>query len=490
MQLQSYDGNVREVEADAVVVGLFRDGQLAGAAGQVDEATGGALRRLLASGEITGRVLETTSLLAPSGMQAGQVLVVGLGDKEAFDAGIAAQAAGAAAKALATRQRKRVAYGLGAEWTKPQREHAIAGALAGCTGQDLYRAEKKLFPPAEVLWPGDDADLEAGRILGEAVNWTRRMVNLPAADVYPASFADMTAAAAGDCGLEVEIWDEKRLADERCGALLAVAQGSSQPARLVILRHRGSEARQPELALVGKGVTFDSGGLSLKTSEGMTTMKCDMAGAATVCGAMQAIAKLELPVHVVALAGLVENLTGPSAYKLGDVLHTRQGTTIEVLNTDAEGRLVLADVLDVAVGTGAAKIVDLATLTGACMVALGLDVAGLMTNDQAWCDQVAAAAKHCGEPVWQLPMLALYNEQIESKVADIKNIGEGRFAGAITAAKLLERFVAERPWTHIDIAGPSFRDKPKPWCDAGASGQMVRTLVELARLCGAHRSAC
>ena len=197
---------------------------------------------------------------------------------------------------------------------------------------------------------------------------------------------------------------------------------------------------------------------------------------------MQAIAQLKLPINVVGIAGLVENMTGPAAMKLGDVLRARNGRTIEVHNTDAEGRLVLADLLSLAVDLGVAKIVDLATLTGACVVALGTEVAGVMTNDQPWCDAVLAAARRMGEPIWQLPMYPeVYDELIKSEVADIKNVGDGRWGGAITAAKFLEQFVGSTPWAHIDIAGPAFRDKPKPWSDAGASGQFVRTLVQIAR---------
>jgi leucyl aminopeptidase len=213
----------------------------------------------------------------------------------------------------------------------------------------------------------------------------------------------------------------------------------------------------------------------------MKTMKCDMAGAATVLGAMHAIARLQLPMNVIGLVGLVENMVSGHSYKLGDILTARNGKTIEVLNTDAEGRLVLADTLDVAVERGAERIIDLATLTGACLVALGTDVAGLMTNDQDWCDRVAAAASACGEPAWQLPMFPEFAEQIKSKVADIKNIGEGRWGGTITAAKFLEEFVQEKPWVHIDIAGPAFLDNAKPWIDAGATGSFVRTLVEVVR---------
>jgi leucyl aminopeptidase len=251
----------------------------------------------------------------------------------------------------------------------------------------------------------------------------------------------------------------------------------------VLLRYRGPGASgdRPDVALVGKGVTFDSGGLSLKPSESMLTMKCDMAGAAAMLAAAATLAALAAPVHLVAAVGLVENMTGPAAYKLGDVITARSGTTIEIHNTDAEGRVVLADVLDVVRGLAPRRIVDAATLTGACMVALGHDVAGLFTNDQGWCDAIAAAARTVGEPVWQLPMYPDYDDQIKSEVADIKNVGDGRWGGAITAAKFLERFVGGIPWTHVDIAGPAFAEKPRPWTDGGGTGFLVRSLVELLR---------
>jgi leucyl aminopeptidase len=358
--------------------------------------------------------------------------------------------------------------------------------MVGSRGQDLYRAERKLHPPEKLLWFGvDEAALGRGETLGDAVNFARRLVNAPPQEIYPESLANIAADVAAECGLAGEIWDEDRLAYERCGALLAVGRGSSRPPRMAILHYDGRPTGAQEdgglLALVGKGVTFDSGGLSIKPTDGMFTMKCDMAGAATVIAAMRAIAKLILPIRVIGLVGMVENLISGESYKLGDVLVARNGRTIEVHNTDAEGRLVLADVLSVAVDRGATRIIDLATLTGACVVALGNDVAGVMTNDQPWCDQVLAAARCCGELAWQLPMYSLYDEQIKSDVADIKNVGEGRWGGAITAAKFLEQFVGRTSWTHIDIAGPAFREKAKPYCDAGASGQFVRTLVEVAR---------
>jgi len=470
------------VEADAVVLFLPEGGVGTAAAADIDVATGGLLGRLAAGGELAGKRFECTPLLAPAGLRAGQLLVVGLGKQEEVDAGVLFKAAATAARQLAGRPRSRVAFLAESHWTLRETEQAVAGAAVGMVGQDLYRAERRRTPFGRTLWLGADPTAVAtGATIGSGVNLARRLVNLAPDDLYPESFAAEAAAIAGRTGLEIEIWDEERLRAERCHAILAVARGSHRPARLVMARHRGCDGPAPQLALVGKGVTFDSGGLSLKPSESMMGMKCDMSGAAAMLGAVATIAALKLPVDVVAAIGLVENMTGPAAYKLGDVITARSGTTIEVHNTDAEGRIVLADVLDVVRGLAPGRIVDTATLTGACMVALGHDVAGLFTNDQPWCDTVAAAARAVGEPVWQLPMYPEYGEQIVSDVADIKNVGDGRWGGAITAAKFLERFVGDIPWTHIDIAGPAFAEKAKPWTDGGGTGAMVRPLVELAR---------
>jgi leucyl aminopeptidase len=471
-----------DIEADALVVGVFEGGQLSDPAQQIDAALQGAITKLIQRGEFSGKLYETAPLLVSVG-RASQVLLVGLGKRDRLDVGVAYRVSAAAARALSSRSRARVAMLLDDHWPAELTESGIAGALTGVRGQDLYRAEKKRHPFGTLLWSSKHQPaLESGRILGEAISLARELVNSPADVIYPETFAQRAGEVAQDCGLEITVWDEEKLAAERCGALLAVAKGSSRPARLVILHYRGGAKDAPTLGIVGKGVTFDSGGLSLKPSDGMLTMKCDKAGACTMLAALQAIARLKLPINVLGVAGLVENMTGPAAMKLGDVLTARNGRTIEVHNTDAEGRLVLADALDVAREMGANQIVDLATLTGACVVALGTEVAGAMTNNEPLCDAVLAAARTVGEPVWELPMFPeIYNEQIKSEVADIKNVGEGRWGGAITAAKFLEQFVGDTPWVHLDIAGPAFRDKPKPWCDAGASGQFVRTLVELAR---------
>jgi leucyl aminopeptidase len=482
MKVVSFEGSLDKITADAVVVGIWADGSLPAATSQLDELTGGVVRRLLEAKEASTKRGDVTTLLAPSGIPALQAVIVGLGDKADFDRGAALRVAAAASKSLAARPRDKVAMFLAEACSPEQLESLVCGAMIGCVGQDLYKTEKKLKAFGELQFAGvGKPALESGQILAESVNLARALVNEPPSEIFPESFARRASEVAKSCGLECEIWDKARLEKERCGSLLAVARGSAKDPRMVILRHAGGKSSDAWLALVGKGVTFDSGGLSIKPTDGMLTMKCDMAGAATVTGAMQAIARLKLPINVLGLAGLVENMLSGDSYKLGDVLKARSGKTIEVHNTDAEGRLVLADVLDVAIERGAAKLIDLATLTGACVVALGTDIAGLMTNDQTWCDRVKASADSVGEQTWQLPMFAEFAEQIKGDVADIKNVGAGRWGGAITAGKFLEEFVQGKPWVHMDIAGPAFLEKPKPYLDAGASGAYVRTLVEVAR---------
>jgi leucyl aminopeptidase len=410
-------------------------------------------------------------------IKANVVLAMGLGDPEKADPALSFRVAGVASQYLAKKPRRHIGYFLEID----SMSDAVCGSMVGCVGQDLYRAEKKLNPPGKITWwAKDDETIRQGEILGNSVNLTRRLVNEPANEIYPETLADQCRAVGASANFEVEIWNQERLQQEKCGALLAVAQGSDKEARLVIMNYQGGPKGQLPLTLVGKGVTFDSGGLSLKPSDAMFDMKCDMTGAATVIGAMDAIARLKLPVNVRGIIGCVENMVSGRCYKLGDVLTARNGKTIEIHNTDAEGRLVLADALCVAIDQGAGKLLDLATLTGACMVALGRDVAGIMANEQAWCDEVMAAANASGEEIWQLPMFDEYSEQIKSNVADIKNVGDGRWGGAITAAKFLEEFVGDVQWAHIDIAGPSFGEKPRDWIDGGASGCFVRTLVNLA----------
>lgn len=438
----------------------------------------GWIDRLIDGGQLRGKKGEVTLLAGPDRSGPGMILVIGIGPAAEMSPGLAFDTAATTIRKITDRPYQRVRVALASAIDSSSHCWMVAGLVAGCEGQGIYQSEQSIHVPVVIEVAGvSEPDIRRGQAIGEAINCTRRLVNEPPAIMYPQSFAEQAVELGRAAGLEVEVWDEDKLAAEGCRAMLAVGSGSDRKPRLVRLQYNGG-GDEPPIALVGKGVTFDSGGLSLKPSESMADMKCDMAGAATVVGVLCALAKLRVKQNVIGFCGLAENMVSGSSYKLGDVIETRSGKTIEILNTDAEGRVVLSDTLDVAIGFQPSAIVDLATLTGACMVALGREVAGLMTNDQALCDQLIAAAGDVGEPVWQLPMFELYDEKVKSLVADIKNIGEGRWGGAITAAKFLENFVGDAPWVHIDIAGPAFADSAKPSHDAGATGTMVRTLLQ------------
>ena len=331
-----------------------------------------------------------------------------------------------------------------------------------------------------VVGAGDAAGhgLDRGARVAAAVALARDIVNEPARAMTPRKLADMAAEVAEAEGLTLTVLDETAIVAEGLGGLAGVALGSDEPARLIELVYDPPAGAEASIALVGKGITFDSGGLSIKTAEGMETMKTDKSGAAAVLAAMSVIAALAPPVKVVAIIPATENMPGGSALKPGDVLTARNGKTIEVLNTDAEGRLVLADGLSLAVEAGVDAIIDVATLTGACVVALGRKVAGLMGNHAGWIDQVGQAAARAGEDVWPLPLPEDYRKLIDSEVADIKNIGGGRYAGALTAGLFLREFVGDVPWAHLDIAGPARSDEDEGYLQKGGTGFGVRTLVE------------
>lgn len=476
------DGTLVDQAADCIVIGVDRDGLVGKSGIAVDRRFGGSLARAVRAKTLKSGLGDSTLVPLPGEEPPAMALLMGMDRKNQLTPEKAFRLGGKMTRQLADSGVRKVAVPLEEIVAEVDEANFIAGALLGSEGQALYRGEKTpVFPEKLVFCTSRTSRAREGVVVGEAINLTRRLVNEPPNRMYPESFVEAASEMAAQCGLEVEVWDEERLERERCWALLAVARAAAHRPRLLMLRHRGGGATSPPLALVGKGVTFDSGGLSLKPSESMTDMKCDMAGAATVVGAMRAIAQLELPVNVYGYCGLVENMIAGNAYRLGDVIETRSGKTIEILNTDAEGRVVLADVLNVACEAKPAGIVDLATLTGACMVALGHDVVGMFTNTDRLASEMRACANKTGELVWQLPMFDHYGELVESQVAEIKNVGAGRWAGAITAAKFLEHFVQDKPWLHLDIAGPAFADSSKAYRDAGATGVMVRTLVEFVR---------
>jgi leucyl aminopeptidase len=416
------------------------------------------------------------------------VLLVGLGKREEFGPGPAYAAGFAASKKLAGKLRPRVLATVPPAVREPAILQAwIEGLVVGLQGPGIRKSEPSRFPFGEliIMRPARFQEREFTALVNHAevgaaaVNLARELVETPPNDKTPAILAERMAAEAYAAGLGAEIWDADRIATERFGGLLGVAAGSQHPPAFLVL-HYLEEQSGPVHALVGKGVTFDSGGLSLKPSASMEDMKCDMTGAAVVLSAMTAVARLRLPVRMRGYLALTENMTGGQAMKLGDVLTLRNRTTVEILNTDAEGRLILADALAYASESQPARIIDLATLTGACMTALGTKIAGLFSEDAGLVADLSSAAKNTGERVWQLPLDADFAEGLKSKVADLKNVG-GKYGGAITAAKFLQAFVGSTPWAHLDIAGPSWSEDDGNTRDRGATGCFVRTLIRYAR---------
>jgi len=324
------------------------------------------------------------------------------------------------------------------------------------------------------------AGIDRGARIAQAVAWARDLVNEPAAGKSPDAIAKLARTLARANGVTIKVMAGEQLVRERLGGVLGVGQGSERPPRFVRLAYEPKGARAT-VAFVGKGVVFDSGGLSLKTAGGMETMKTDMSGGAAVIAAMSALRDLEVKTRVIGFVPLVENMPSGTAMRPGDVLRMRNGKTVEVLNTDAEGRLILADALSIASEEKPDAIVDLATLTGACVVALGEKVAGLMGGDDSWIEQVRAAADRAGEPVWHLPLPAEYRKLIDSEIADIKNISGAGGGGALTAGLFLREFSGDVPWAHIDIAGPARAAADDGYVTRGGTGFGVRTLVELAR---------
>ncbi len=358
----------------------------------------------------------------------------------------------------------------------------VEGALLASYRFTKYKSDGKACRLESLVVVGKGAKVQTGVDRGTriaaAVALARDLVNEPAGAMTPSQLAEVATEIAEREGLAITVLDEVAIANERLGGLQGVAQGSEQPPRLIELVYEPAGARST-VALVGKGITFDSGGLSLKTADGMETMKTDMGGAAAVLAAMSVLPALNPKVKVIGIIPTTENMPSGTAIKPGDVLKIRNGKTVEVLNTDAEGRLVLADGLSLAVEAGVDAIIDLATLTGACMVALGRTIAGLMGNDDGWIDQVKAGADRASEGVWHLPLPEEYRKKIDSEIADIKNTGGDRYGGALTAGLFLREFVGDVPWAHLDIAGPARSESDDGYTPKGGSGFGVRTLIEL-----------
>jgi leucyl aminopeptidase len=494
LEVKVITGDIVGIEADAIVVNLFEEVERPrGATGAVDKALGGAITKLIKQGEIKGKLNEISIIHSLGKVPSRIVAVVGLGKQSDFTIDRIRTSAAELCRSLRKLNCRRIAtivHGAGIGGVEPEAStQAITeGSLLG-----LYRFRKHMTKEpenqevAELLivereatkLPALEQGCRKGKIVAEATNLARDWINEPANYMTPTDMAKVAQQLAKAHSLDLTILDREQMEKEGMGSLLGVAKGSCQPPKLIVLSYRGDKKSPVTVGFIGKGITFDSGGISIKPSEDMWEMKGDMAGAAAVMAAVSAIAQLKLKVNVTAIVPATENLPSGKSLKPGDILKAINGKTIEVVNTDAEGRLILADALGYAVKKGFSSLVDIATLTGACHVALGDVCSGIFGNSQELIDKIVKAGTEAGERLWQMPMYEEYKEKNKSDVADIKNSG-GRYGGAITAAQFLAEFAGKTPWVHIDIAGTSMADKERGYLVKGATGVCVRTLVNFA----------
>ncbi len=458
-----------------------------------DATVAGADKPALRSGEFSATASETLLLYAPPELKAKRLLIVGVGKTAKLSLAEIRKAAGAAVRFVKPRKIRQVTFVLpeheGLDLAAAARA-AVEGAFVGDFDPDTYKSDRKdrsieqftVVAPVSADRQMVEAALRVGVILGESQNFTRALVNEPGNRLTPTILGERAAAMCKEQGLTCEVHSTDKIKELKMGAFWAVAQGSDEPPALIVMRYepKNAPADGPMLALVGKGITFDTGGISIKPSEGMEKMKYDMAGGAAMIGAMRAIAQLKLKVRVIGIVCSAENMPSGKAYKPGDVAIAMSGKAIEVLNTDAEGRMVLADGLHYARQLGATHLIDAATLTGACVVALGMVNGGVFANDEDNYGRFQKALAISGERFWRMPLEEEYRDMIVSDIGDIKNTG-GRYGGASTAAMFLKEFVEETPWLHLDIAGVAWVEEQKPWIAKGPSGVAVRSIVEWIR---------
>ncbi len=496
MDVHVHRGNVLEVETDALVVNLFKGVKKpGGATGAVDKALNGAISELIEQGDIDGSLGQVAVLYPRGGIPAKRVLVVGLGDADAFDLEAARRAAAAAAKKareLKAHSLSTIVHGAGIGGLDPQdaTQALVEGTLLALYTFPKYQqkpAESPALPATLTIVEFDEAKVpslnvgaQAGRVIAESVAFARDLVMEPPNIATPAELARRARSMAEEVGLHADVLTDPQLEEQGFGLILGVGQGSANRPHLVILEHNAGRSDLPTLVLVGKGITFDTGGISLKRAQDMWRMKHDMAGAAAVLGAMRAIALLNLPLHVVSLTPFVENMPDGRAYRPADVLRNVNGKTVEVINTDAEGRLILADALGYAARFDPHAVVDLATLTGSQGIALGDVAAALFSNDDALAEELTLASRRAGERVWRMPLWDAYKDAIKSDVAEVKNVG-GRTGSLPVSAKFLEHFTEGYPWAHLDIASLVWVDTSKDYRPKGATGYGVRLLVEWVR---------
>ncbi len=496
MEVMVKAGGIDKESVDAIVLMLYEDDNtLRGTAATIDKSLDGALTTLLREGEFTGKPKKQSVVHTQGRLKAKKVVLAGLGKPEKLTLEGLRQAAGSAANFA----RGLRASTLAVTMESAERAHLAlpdaAQAVAEGMVLALYRFDKfktdendrrdvskvTLMANGRAQAKAVQHGAEIGRIVAESANFARSLVNHPSNEMTPTILAEQACQMAKDCQLRCEVLDRKDIEKLGMGLLLGVAQGSEQPPRFIILEHHGGNRERGNMVFVGKGITFDSGGISIKSADGMERMKYDMSGGAAVIGALRAASLLDIPQNVIGLIPATENLPSGKATKPGDVHRAMNGKTAEIINTDAEGRLILADALAYAARYRPIACVDLATLTGACVVALGHEAIGMMGNSQGedLMDRLRRAGGRTGERVWQLPLWDEYLEHVKSDVADVKNVGMGRAAGAIAGAAFLAKFVDGYPWVHLDIAGTAWADREQPYKPKGGTGVGVRLLTQM-----------
>lgn len=491
MNISVKKGNAADVKTQAVVLPLFEGEKLlTGVALAIDKKANGLISDVLKSGDFEGKASQIFLIYTKEALSAKRIVLVGLGKKNDLNLEKIRNVYARVMQHLRGLNISEAATTLDGILLSEQNEKIAQAVTEGATlglyqytpYKTVARDEIKSMRQLDIMVDGQDylvtvEEVRKAKIIADAVSFTRDLISAPSNEMTPSTLAECARKIAQRKNVSCRVLDRGKMKLLGMNALLGVASGSHEPPKFIILEYAGGKKSQAPIALVGKGLTFDSGGISLKPAEKMDEMKTDMSGGAAVLGCIRAAADLKLPVNLVGLIPATENMPGGSAYKPGDILKSYSGKTIEVLNTDAEGRLILADALSYAAKYKPQAIIDIATLTGACVVALGDDVIGMLGTDEKMKNEIKEASSVTGELVWELPLWDLYSDLIKSDIADYKNTG-GRVAGAITAAAFLSKFVGDTPWVHLDIAGPAWTSKDKAYIPKGAAGVTVRLLTE------------
>jgi leucyl aminopeptidase len=494
----------QNIQSDVLVVNIFREEkEVPEDLVVLDKVTDGFLKRAIVEGVFSADLFQVTSSYRPNGLSTVQLLLVGSGSKQDFSFEIACQIAAAAARFVSKTTAREIAFLMRGDLLPERRAQAcVEGTLLGLFETDKYKTVNRSKPaPSSIAIlasnPSEEDKLKEGasrgQLYAESVNYTRYLVNEPSNVLTPRHFAEEAAALAKELNMDIEVLGPDRMKEIGLNAILGVARGSEEPPQLFVLRYNGGNYKTPTIALVGKGLTFDAGGISLKQPDGMHYMKYDMAGGAAVLGAMKIIGKLKPKINVLGIVAATENMPGGKSQKPGDVVTAFNGKTIEIISTDAEGRLVLADAISYARHLGATHLVDIATLTGSSVIALGDITTAVMSNNEKWAAELLKAAKDAGEKMWPLPTFREYRELIESGIADMRNMSNRKAdhvnvapAGAIVGAMLLGEFAEDTPWVHLDIAGTAWNSRALRYMATGPTGVGVRTLASLVLSMGAN----